>query len=314
MLKIDYESEGFPSGSIPNGSGVLDTTWGEVLWAAVTVGRPNRNYVFRHGDASQYEAIFRWSLVRMALEQGGVRAFRLRRTDAAKTLDPTEKGAVNYFLGLIFCKLFAAKLLDAPWALHLDVFGRQVRAISGRSRPDLIAETSTGEWVSLEAKGRVSPPSQEAKSKAKDQATRIASINSKIPKWHIGGISYFNGDALNFFWRDPVPDSQQRERGVNISLYPDTWRHYYAPVFELLMYQDSDGKAGLPAFYLPKNADIEVAVHPEIMKCLLRREWGMAKEVASKLQSVLRDCGYMPDGIKIVPGNSWLKPLEQDEI
>lgn len=69
-----------------------------------------------------YEALFRWSLVRMALEQTGLRASRLRRTTAAKTLDPTEKGAVNYFLGMTFCKLFAAKLLHTPWLLHLDVF------------------------------------------------------------------------------------------------------------------------------------------------------------------------------------------------
>ncbi len=120
-IEIDYESEGFaPGSSVANGYGVLVTSWDELLWAAVTVGRPNRQYVFRHGISSMYEALFRWSLVRMALEQCRPAAYRLRRTTAAKTLDPSEKGAVNYFLGLAICKLFADKLLQAPWLMHLD--------------------------------------------------------------------------------------------------------------------------------------------------------------------------------------------------
>jgi hypothetical protein len=63
---------------------VLETSWDEVLWAAVTVGRRNRQYVFKHGQASKYEALFRWSLTRMAVEQSGPGGYRLRPTDAAK--------------------------------------------------------------------------------------------------------------------------------------------------------------------------------------------------------------------------------------
>jgi hypothetical protein len=122
-LRIDYSSDGFPTaGPVANGSATLGTTWNELLWAALTVGRPNRQYVFRHGTPSAYEGLFRLSLVRMALEQSGPTATRLRRTAAARTLDPSEKGAINYFLGLAICKLFAAKLLNVPWLLHLDVF------------------------------------------------------------------------------------------------------------------------------------------------------------------------------------------------
>src|ERR1700687_2347860 len=60
-LRIPYKTDGFPPGTIANGSGELSVTWDDVLWAAVTLGRPNRHYVFRHGDASLYEALFRWS-------------------------------------------------------------------------------------------------------------------------------------------------------------------------------------------------------------------------------------------------------------
>ena len=88
-----------------NGWHELETSWDEVIWSALTVGRPNLHYVFQHGDASLFEGLFRVSLVRMAMEQYGDGAFRFRRTAAAKALDPTEKGSVNYFLGMTFCKL-----------------------------------------------------------------------------------------------------------------------------------------------------------------------------------------------------------------
>jgi hypothetical protein len=39
-----------------------------------------------------YEALFRLSLVRMALEQSGPTAYRLRRTNLARTLDRPKRG------------------------------------------------------------------------------------------------------------------------------------------------------------------------------------------------------------------------------
>lgn len=157
MLQIDFQSEDFPTPSpVANGFDSLQTTWDDLLWAAITVGRPNRFFVFRYGIASQYEALFRISALRMTLEQSSPTARRLRRTQAAKSLDPSEKGAVNYFLGLSLCKLFADARLDAPWLLHLDVFRPQLNPVlSGRSRPDLVGQTTAGTWVGLESKGRV---------------------------------------------------------------------------------------------------------------------------------------------------------------
>src|SRR5258708_34292485 len=96
-LFIPYQTDAFPTGTIPNGYYDLDVTWDDILWAAVTVGRPNRQYVFRHGVASTYEALFRWSLIRMSLEQSRPLGYRIRRTNAATTLDPTENDAWIYF-------------------------------------------------------------------------------------------------------------------------------------------------------------------------------------------------------------------------
>jgi hypothetical protein len=118
-LRIDCRSHAFPS-SYAIRSSTLSSSWDEVLWAAVTLGRPSTYRVFRHGEASFHEAIFRLALIRMAVQQdwNGY----LNRTNSFAALDPTEKGMVSYFLGMTFCKVFALRLLLTPWLLHLDVF------------------------------------------------------------------------------------------------------------------------------------------------------------------------------------------------
>jgi len=58
------------------------------------------------------------------------------RTTAAQTLNPSDKAAVNYFIGMTVCKLLASTLLNAPRMLHLDVFRPQLDVqLSAQSRP-----------------------------------------------------------------------------------------------------------------------------------------------------------------------------------
>jgi hypothetical protein len=126
-LRIDYESRFFPAVYSLRSARTLDTSWDELLWAAITIGRPSTYHVFRYGSASFHEAIFRLSLVRLAVEQDW--GNRLHRSDAFVALDPTEKGMVSYFLGMTLCKLFASRLLNTPWLLHLDVFRSSLNSV-----------------------------------------------------------------------------------------------------------------------------------------------------------------------------------------
>ena len=305
MLRIAYETEAFPPRTVANGSADLPVTWDEILWAAVTVGRPNRQYVFRHGAASMYEAVFRWSLVRMALEQSGPRASRLRRTTAARTLDPTEKGAVNYFLGMVFCKLFAAKLLNTPWLLHLDVFRPALNSVlTGRSRPDLVGrELRSARWHAFECKGRISPPDASPKNNAKAQAQRLVSVKGKTCTLHVGAVTYLRGDTLHFYWRDPPPENG---RGIDVLLNSDAWRYYYEPALEAIESTGSDAShSERGALVAIEGADVRVGIHPAVAKHLVDRQWERAQQAASEaVDSIVRD-GYQRDGLKAVAGESW---------
>lgn len=299
-----------------NGSATLGTTWNDLLWAALTVGRPNRQYVFKHGTASAYEALFRLSLVRMALEQSGPTASRLRRTVAARTLDPSEKGAVNYFLGLTICKLFADKLLSVPWLLHLDVFRPMLNPLlTGRSRPDLVGQAISGHWVTLECKGRVSEPSDEDKDKAKLQALRLLSVNGATPAMHIGGIAYLRNDVLQFFWRDPPPDNLRMKNPIEAKIEPQHWSYHYAPTLDLVLSNRDYAQRMLkePILMPISSADMEIGIHPAVFRAISEANWEGARHVSQELHDLPAEIPYQRDGIAVVAGKSWLLPLDETE-
>lgn len=307
-LRIQYETRGFPHGApVSNGRHALDTSWDEILWAAVTVGRPSRQYVFRHGEASAYEALFRWSVVRMALEQRGARGRRLHRTSAAKSLDPTEKGAVSYFLGMTFAKLFAARMLGVPWLLHLDVFADQLGAVlRERSRPDLVGEDGAGNWIAIECKGRSARPDTETWRKAKRQATRIRSIDGSKPIYHIATFTYFKQDTLTFEWEDPEPNESE-PAPIELEFPAHAWRDYYRPVLAIL--RATEGaferiREGRRATI--EEADLEVGVWPPVLAALLEEDWNGARSLGIEAEL---SGEYRSDGITIRAGESWSNQL-----
>jgi hypothetical protein len=248
----------------------------------------------------------------MSLEQSGLAAWRFRRTIAARTLDPSEKGAVSYFLGLTICKLFAARLLDAPWMLHLDVFRPKLNPVlTGRSRPDLVGQTTSGQWVALECKGRISKPNAKAKTNAKAQAQRLVSVNGSAPSFHIGGIAYFKKDVLQFFWRDPEPDPRVRNP-IEVSVEADAWRNYYAPTLELIR-SDSryfERMTQEPMLMPVGSTDINIGIHPMVLRQLVLGEWEAARHSAAEVPEIREgEIPYQADGIAVVAGESWRLPF-----
>lgn len=306
-IRIAYEADGFPVGSpVVNGASSLAISWDKLLWAALTVGRPNRHCVLKHGRASVYEALFRLSLVRMNLEQTGFRRLVLRRTEAARSLDPTEKGAINYFLGMTVAKLFAAELLATPWMLHLDVFRSQLRVVlTERSRPDLIGQDASGNWIALECKGRVSLPQEDAKAKAKRQAQRVVTVGGVIPAFAIGAVTYFRNDTLQFFWRDPQPDPTVKD-AFSIEPTDDMWDQYYALVRSLMLAADQKTNEDV-VWAKVDGADIDVGVHHRVWAALQEHGGDKAKRVADDQKGELGPCNA--DGIALRAGESWSEPF-----
>jgi hypothetical protein len=300
QLRIKYSSRDFPAGLVPR-SGDLSVDWGDVLWAALTIGRPNTAYVFKHGDASLHEALFRISLMRMAITQSS-QSHRLRRTAAFEALDPTEKGAVSYFLGMTFCKLFASQLLQTDWLLHLDVFRGQFNARNiGRSRPDLIGQDTSQAWHAFETKGRSSAPSAADKQKAKEQAQRLSTVNGSPCSLHIGSFAFFRGDELEFYWRDPEPEEPENLEPIEIRIADVDWAHYYAPALALA---SESVREALP--FDAEGVDLTIEVHHKLHDLLFEGQWAAARSRAIEMRQVLEADGFKPDGLRVIAGESWL--------
>lgn len=305
-LKIPFTSQGFPAHILSNNSQELSTTWDDIIWSSVTIGRPSIYHVFQHNQVSWYEAIFRIALVRMALEQYGPHAKRLRRTDTFKKLDPTEKSSINYFLGMTFCKLFASSKLDTPWILHLDVFGKSYAAaiLKGRSRPDLFGQRSkTGEWIAFETKGRATKPSQADKNKAKIQSQRLKSVGGHSCLLHVGSFSYFVGDAVQFFWIDPPSETLNP---IDLPEIGDEWEYYYGPIRSLWLDKPNSQflQRDIPSIYLSES-DLEIHIYPKLAYLLRNREWSRAQRTMFENRESVLAAGFKADGLKFVCGPSW---------
>ena len=306
---IEYESHNFPSAQNIRSRGRLSVTWNDVLGAALTVGRPpTMRYIY--GRPSLYEASFRISLVRMALEQNESAGKELRRTMAFNSLDPTEKGAVNYFLGMVFCELFSEKILKAPWLLHFDAFGDELRAClgSGRSRPDFIGHDLAGtRWYIFESKGRAAKPGKTEIASAKRQATRVAKVEGRPAALHIAAITYFRRSVLKFYWCDPEPEETEKSEGINVRLPEGVWRNYYEPASDLIRAAGEASRMADRSLLksLIEELDVSVEANPKVRPLLMKRNWQRAHDVSVELSDVFLKEGYRPDGLRVTAGESW---------
>ena len=226
----------------------------------------------------------------------------LFRTASFRALDPTEKGAVSYFLGMAVCKLFADTMLGTPWLLHLDVFRSQLdpEIVGGRSRPDLVGMDHVGDWHAFECKGRSTVPSSDERRKAKTQAERLMRVNSKDCVLHVGAVSYFRQEKLEFHWRDPEPETAEKLQPISVELTEDAWRHYYAPALAL----ESDVGSIAMSEALAAT-DVEVEIQEDVRERLRGGEWSAARARAYESRDALQDDGFRPDGIRVRAGESW---------
>lgn len=228
----------------------VDYDWAEVIWAALTTGRRSMLDVFRFGSLSEMELIWRCALIaaNISVQRHRRRAneHEFRYSEAFNALDGSEKSAVTYFLGLILTKLAADRELKVPWLWHLDVYSRVnnpygpptrvVAAGASKSRPDLIGQSLSGEWLVCEAKGRSNGVTNQVRIKAKDQTRKISLINGSVPKWRFASVARFSGDALVHEWIDPEGWTDQAE-----ALFPEPralYNAYYSDIASFLLRAD----------------------------------------------------------------------------
>jgi hypothetical protein len=240
-MKIPYNARDFlsPKYSSINGSNILDCSWEEILWAAITVGREHLRQILKHGRYSYLEIIYRAAIVLANLKTNNLNPHLIIKSQAYVGLDPSEKSAISYFIGLVSAKLFAEKLLNVSWLIHVDLYNGKVIYLFGE-HPDLIGLSKSKEWVVIEAKGRSNDFDSRALDKAKQQATSLWKISGQKPILKIALESYFSKDVLQVVLQDPdEKESEGLGQGFQIELSPtDFIRDYYRPFIDLIDHAD----------------------------------------------------------------------------
>jgi len=126
------------------------------------------------------------------------------RSAAYERLDPSEKSAVSYFMGMTQAEVMCKKLGLASHLVHVDavrsvVFGNA----TGRTRPDLVGvDASLSYSILVEAKGRSGGWDQEVIDKAKAQVTALTPIVNMTPT-RVASHAYFGDDGWCAWLVDP---------------------------------------------------------------------------------------------------------------
>jgi hypothetical protein len=208
-------------------AGTVDCAWSDILRAAISVGRRNARAVFAHGQYSVFEANYRAYMVKANLTEDQNQ--RLVRTEAYQELDPTEKGAVSYFLSMGLVKLLCEHFFGVKWLLHLDNFAGDIDPPLGRgSRPDLIGRDANDDWVVVEVKGRSNEIRDTVLDDGKAQCTMITHIEQQVPALRIVAALGFEEHRVQTVIRDPEGDRDPRSE-LKIGR-AKLLREYYTPI------------------------------------------------------------------------------------
>lgn len=241
MARLQYSARGFAApyssiNTVPAWTSV-EVSKASLVHAALTVGREHWSAVYAAPPFSTYEAEFRSNLVRaflMEYARSGRSPYWAaspaygRESPAgwvmAPGLEPSEKGAVSFFLGMAMTSLLADRLLNVPWILHYSTYGPRfgVSPTSGAGRrlPDFIAfEPIQSKWFQFESKGRsrvVSGKTRIALQEAAKEQARVKLVyRGTFADLRVASITDFDAGMLRVEWLDPPNDQDIEPIGLD---------------------------------------------------------------------------------------------------
>lgn len=165
-----------------------------------------------------------------AQQNGNLAVSRLFRS-----LDSSEKNTVSFRLGMGLTKFAAEAKLGVGWLIHAERLlnaGGLTLQTGTLERGDLVGRDHTGTWHVFEAKGRSNPPSSKLLTKAKNQATRIQSINGQPPATKSASIVHLHRAPIRVELIDP-DDEATKVATMTIGEH-EFFSAYYALLLQLM--------------------------------------------------------------------------------
>ena len=211
-------------------SGDFVFTSQELLDAVVTMGMPPG--IAQNRKSRKQEIAFKMHVIETLLKEDS--GSLVRNEEAMKYLDASEKGFLNYYLGMIFTMLAGKKMFHYRYGVHLSLFQKEKRfgkvVFSDVYRPDLIFFAGRRYGV-LEAKGR-QRESRAVLKEALKQAAAIVSVNAQIPDTYAAVMAVLN-TSLRLVVQDPAP--AEEKDGIRLDGLTDMslLAQYYEPLLQL---------------------------------------------------------------------------------
>ena len=261
MMTVKVKGCGFgPGRHHLNGDSDITTTWDELLHAAITVGRRSWHDVLTHGRYSFFEICYRAAMLLANLRQS---QGQLRKSDAYRYLDPSEKAAASYFIGLTLASLMARKRLGIHWLMHLDVYHDSLQpGLSASGRPDLVGLDAQDEWHVVEAKGRSNGLDSKVVRKAKRADTEAANGTwASADSPCCLGRALLSWEPLPYAWRTRLVKTQD---AADLDLTENQFlRDYYDPFVALI---DQKRRLGAGQFDIGAQSETVNGVDYRVME------------------------------------------------
>jgi hypothetical protein len=319
--------------SFLNGRDELAVEGWRLVWSAVMVGYPGYYHLMAPPGSEQWWAcMHRVSIVRAFLE--GTRDGYLRHSSAFRDTDPSEKTAINYYLGMTAAKLVADRLLKVRILQHYDGFYMKLYGKpSTGTRPDLIGMNKR-RWFAIEAKGR-----QRGGANVIANAVRQAcGFDPQVaPALPIASVAYVRDRHWIVTWR--VPEMAAAD-GMKDGDSQRALVAYYAPIVDawhqLRQRPDTglheltttwSGRQRYEAVELP-NTDVHIALSDELIEAVdsgfrsVPAPWAWLKSWSdpdllslgpqTNVDGTGRTWHVGPDGVGIGLGASWVPEVTRE--
>jgi hypothetical protein len=326
MASIYYEVDGF-TGQLPNGmaspsKGNHRVGMARLVWAATTIGTTPFGPRLQAGRALEVQ--WRGAMIRASIQPGPPYH---RRSPRYARLDPSEKGAVSFFLGQAQAKLFAHDFFHVSRFVHYDSYLAYHGRWRRRTRPDFIGFYGKRVAIGVEAKGRSHWFDRTLVTNAKKQASSLPVIQGHPMSATYVHVACFYGDQ----WCAHLEDPPRQRRGQLIDPASLTLV-YYLPIVNAIRTRAQRGPRGLEEVegsYLTAyfaEVDLQLSVRADIAELVPGDDLaapGGAGAMASLYDLVLGldaneiDEGNRPslqddgrrflggDGIAVELGSSW---------
>lgn len=285
MPIVHYTAEKFGShwGAHLSGGHNIALSWNELIWAAMTMGKPGVAYLLSHGWHSISDLVVRSHTVYANLYE---QSSHIEKSRLYVGLDPTEKSGVSYFMGMLAAKVLAGRLLDTPWLFHVSMTGGLGGAVAlkGKSAPDLVGLRRQRDWIVAEAKGRSWRYSASAMRAAKMQTRQVRKVNGCFPALRVAIQASFN-PRLEWVIEDP---EEYEEKAIDLTFDVDDALERYYSASRMATDSGQGIEIGGQAYLARELTEIgvTVALDREVLQRLTKRTLSQSPEHSAPIPRV----------------------------